>query len=274
MTDAVSCPACKVDLPQGSRFCPQCGVAVAESGTAEMFTRRPSSDTRELLESELAQPRRSIHEAYRRPLGAQPPAFLGALSVVALILGVILLITGPWISAVIALVVFVGLITVFTAAVRHDPHSQAAQMARRSVNNLRSMARFGAVAVRTWARAAVSLLHIKQRRLRIKRELHSQLTPLGEAVHRGDQERAQQLKAQAERLERQLNEIDSKASAILEDARETVEREKSGSQSTQALPVIRTETDIGEGEHQPPARSEDRPARRRRRPGARSAAGS
>ncbi|MGH2883665.1 MAG: hypothetical protein ACRDPA_13370, partial [Solirubrobacteraceae bacterium] len=82
MAEVVTCPACKVDSPHGSRFCPHCGVALAQSGTAEMFTRRPSSETRELLESELA-PRRTIHEAHRRPLGAQPPAFLGVLGLLA-----------------------------------------------------------------------------------------------------------------------------------------------------------------------------------------------
>ena len=80
---------------------------------------------RELLESELAPPRR-IHEAHRRPLGAHPPAFLGALGLVALIIGLILLITGPWISAIIALAVFIGLIGLFIPAVRHEPHSQVA----------------------------------------------------------------------------------------------------------------------------------------------------
>jgi hypothetical protein len=235
-------------------------VALAESGTAEIFTRRPSSDTRELLESELA-PRRSIHEAYRRPLGTQPPAFLGALGLVALVLGLILLITGPWISAVLALGVFFALIGLFIPAVRHDPNSQVARTTRRSVNRVTSTTRFAVVAARTWAQAAVSLLRIKQRRLRVKRELHSQLTPLGKAVHREDQERVQQLKAVADRLEQQLEEIDSDASAIVEGARETVEREKASSQSTETLPATETEIDIGEGEPQRASGEQPVPAR-------------
>jgi hypothetical protein len=230
-----------------------------------MLTRRPSSDTRELLESELTQPRRSIHEAYRRPLGAQPPTFLGALSLVALILGLILLITGPLISAIIALGVFLGLITLFIPAARHDPHSPVARITRRSVNSVTRIARFAGVAARAWAQATVSLLRIKQRRLRIKRELHNQLTPLGDAVHRGDEARVQQLKAQADKLEQQLNEIDSSASAVVEGARRAVDREKASSQSTQALPAIEAETGIGKGEQQPaPKRSEYRRARRLR----------
>lgn len=215
-----------------------------------MFAHPPSQDARELLESEFRRPRRSVHEAYRRPLGAQPPLFLGALSVLALILGVILLITGPWISAVIALGVFIGLIALFIPAIRHDPHSQAARMARRSVNSTMSTARFVTVAAGAWAQAAVSLLHVKQRRLRIKHELRSRLSPLGEAVHRGDEGRVAQLKAQAEKLEAQLKEIDSSASAIVGGAREAVEREKASSQSTQALPVTQTETDVSAGERQ------------------------
>jgi hypothetical protein len=116
------------------------------------------------------------------------------------------------------------------------------------VNGFRSIARFVAVAARAWAVAAVALLGIKQQRLRVRRELHSQLTPLGEAVHRGDQARVEQLKTQAEQLEQQLTTIDRNGSTVVEHARETVEREKASSQATQALPSIKDERESG-GRH-------------------------
>jgi hypothetical protein len=251
MAETISCPTCRGDLPAGSRFCPQCGAPLGESGTAEtqpetvdMFIRRPSADTRELLASQDTRPRASIHESHRRPFGAPPPAFLGALSLAALLLVLILLLTGSWIGAVIALGAFIGLITLFIPAVRHHPDSQAARVTRRGVSNATNSARFAAVATRAWARAGISLLNIKQRRLRLKRELHSQLTPLGKAVHQGDRARAEDLKARADELEQQLQEIDANASAIVEGAREAVEREKATSQATQTLPATETEVDL------------------------------
>jgi hypothetical protein len=257
MVETISCPACQGDLPARSRFCPQCGVPLGQSETAETqpetldaFTHRPSADTREFLASQDSRPRASIHESHRRPLGAPPPAFLGALSLAALLLVLILLITGSWIGATIALGAFIGLITLFIPAVRHDPDSQAARLTRRSVSNATNSTRFAAVAARSWTQAGISLLKIKQRRLRLKRELRSQLTPLGEAVHHGDQARAEDLKARADELEKQLEMIDADASAIVEGAREAVEREKTTSQPTQTLPPTETEVElIHDGRH-------------------------
>ena len=228
----------------------QSATAQTQPETVDMFTRQPSAHTRELLASQNPRPRASIHESHRRPLGAPPPAFLGALSLAALLLVLILLITGSWIGAIIALGAFIGLITLFIPAVRHDPNSQAARVTRRSVSNATNSARFAAVAARAWTHAGISLLHVKQRRLRLKRELHSQLAPLGQAVHRGDQARAEDLKARADELEQQLQDIDGNALAIVEGAREVVEREKATSQPTQTLPARGTEVDlVHDGHH-------------------------
>lgn len=235
MGEVMKCPACAGDLPEGSRFCPGCGAALAEEGTVEMFTHRPSGDTRELLAEQSARPAMSVHEAHRRPLGAPPAALLGAITLGALLVAIILIATGAWIGAVIALGVFLGACTLFLSAIRHDPNSTAALLTRRSTARARTTARFVAVAARAWARAGMSLLHIMQQRVRLRHELRRQLSPLGAAVHEGDQTRAAEIKAHAEELERKLAESDRQASSAIEQAREIVEREKATAQPTQTL---------------------------------------
>jgi hypothetical protein len=203
-----------------------------------MFARRPSSETREaLLARQAAEPRTSVHEAHRQPLGLSPAAFLGTLSLATFLLVLVLLITGVWIGAIIALGILTALMSLLIPAVRHDPESRAARTARRGLIQTTGTARFAAVATRTWTDAGISLLHLKRERLHLRRQLDSRLAPLGEAVHRGDQARAQELNAQADRLEHELTEIDRLVAAIIDDARRTVEREKANAQLTEALPA-------------------------------------
>lgn len=224
-----------------------------------MFTHRPSEDTREWLAEERDRPAMSLHEAQRRPLGAPPAALLGAITIAALVAAILLAASGAWIGAVIALGVSLGACALLPSAIRHDPDSPGTHLARRSATRANSTARFVAVAARAWARAAVSLLRIKQQRIRVRHELRRQLAPLGEAVHQGDQSRADEIKAQAEVLERKLTESDGHASRAIEEAREIVERERATTQSTEAL--SRDEVDPSVAHETRPGTSPARPAR-------------
>lgn len=201
-----------------------------------MLTHRPSEDTLEHLAEEGARPAMSFHDAQRRPLGAPPAAVLGAITIAALVAAMLLAASGAWIGAVIALGVSLGACTLLPAAIRHDPDLPGTHVARRSATRAKSTAWFVAIAARAWTRAAVSLLHIKQRRVRVRRELRQQLAPLGDAVHQGDQARADEIKAHVEVLERKLAESEGHASSAIEQAREIVERERATTQPTRALP--------------------------------------
>jgi septal ring factor EnvC (AmiA/AmiB activator) len=61
------------------------------------------------------------------------------------------------------------------------------------------------------------------------------LAPLGEAVHRGDDQRAQSLKAEADRLEHAIEQTELEASAVRDALDQDVDRERAPIVPTQAL---------------------------------------
>jgi hypothetical protein len=237
MAEPLSCPVCDQDVIQTAKFCPRCGVALGPSGTAEMLTGRPSPETRELLAGLPDDPHTRIHEAQRRPFGAHPAPLLGGLALASLVIAIVLIAAGVWVVAVIALGLGLGAIALFIPAIRHDPTAPTARASRRAAAQATATAGLVAVTARTWARAAVSLLEIKRRRVRLRRRLHRQMGPLGEAVYRGEDERAEVLKASAARLEQELGDADRQASAVVSRARERTGREKATVQPTQELPA-------------------------------------
>ena len=245
MADTIRCSACDGKAPRGSRFCPHCGVSISNEGTVEMLSRRPSAAAVRPLRpaAQRRRPRINVDHADRQPLGAPPAGLLLALTAAALIAAGILIVAGAWIGVVISLGVFLAALSMLSSAIRQDPATPAARMRRRTATNTTGTARFAAVSARAWARAVASLVAIKQRRLRLRRELHRQLTPLGEADHQGDEERAEQLKAHAQELERELDESGRQAEAVISGAKAVVGREKSAVERTQAVSLTELDSD-------------------------------
>ena len=184
----------------------------------------------------------TIHRVYRRPLGAGlgPAPLLGALSALALLAGLVLLFTGSVIVGLIVLALTLALIALFRAATRSEPDSQAARLAGVAEDRARSGTRLAAATGRAWSRAAPEIVRIRMRQQRLHRELKAKLQPLGEAVHRGDQERVQELKAQTSELESAIRKADHEAALVRDELEHDVERERATSTRTEALPQLTT----------------------------------
>jgi hypothetical protein len=244
MIGMITCSACHSELPEGSRFCAQCGVPVGDEGTVEMLAATPSAATRRQLASEGARPSVSVHESHRHPLGTSPLAFLGVLAPTALIATVVLLILGAWVAALIAAAACLGSFAMLSSAVQHDPGSPVARVSRRSTTRTLSALHIAGVYTRAWSRAIASLAAINQRRLRLRRQLQRQFAPLGEAVLEGDQARAAELTRRAAELEQELAASERQAAAVSEQARSLIEREKVGTQATEAFSAEAVESAV------------------------------
>lgn len=200
-TPAPDCPACSRPAPDGSRFCPGCGTPLlaAADETLELPARR-----------RLRRPQGgpSLHRAQRRPLGLEPLALLAGFETAGLLATVILFAIGAWIGGAILLAVSLVVLSLCVTAAHREPEAPLSRVILRGVDRVRSATRVAVVTIGTWVRAIVRLARVKQRRQRLRHELHRQLRPLGEAVYRGDDQRARALKAQARRIEHALAETE------------------------------------------------------------------
>ena len=187
----------------------------------------------------------TIHRVYRRPLGAGPAPLLGGLSAIALLAGLVLLFTGSVIAGLIVLALTLALTAMFRAATRHEPDSQAARLTAVAEDRARSRTRLAAATGRAWSRAAPELVRIRMRQQRLHRDLEAKLQPLGEAVHRGDQGRVQELSAQATALENAIRKAEREALLVREELEHGVERERATSTPTEALPQLTTRSPDG-----------------------------
>jgi hypothetical protein len=188
----------------------------------------------------------TVHFSHRRPMGIHPVPLLGIGGSVALIVAIVLLAGGSVLGGLLVLVFAAASLALFAGGVRREPHAPAAEPTRRAAGRLRSLAGLATVTSREWAGASWQLLRIRRRQDALRGELNATLALLGEAVHHDDDERARELKQRAATLERQLNESERAASAVVATARRELKRERIGMGATEAFSALREDHSPGE----------------------------
>lgn len=220
---ALSCPSCGTEAPRDSRFCPRCGTNLVTGETLELSA-EPVVPDRGVSSSPAPQRApTAVHQSHRRPLGVHPVPLLGGLGSLALLAAIILLASASIVGGLVLLGLAAVFLTLFLTGARREPDAPAAQLTLRTIDRFGSLARCSAVATRAWARAGVDLARIRRRQRRLRGELKRRLGPLGEAVHRDDQRRAEELKRQTAALERELGESQREVSAVIASARHEID---------------------------------------------------
>lgn len=177
----------------------------------------------------------TIHRAHRRPLGLGPTSLLAALAVVAFVLAIVLFALGYWAAAIVCLALSAAEVGLLLVAIRHEPDASSARVAVSAAGRADGIARVAIVMVRAWSRAGAQLARLWHRRQRLRLQLRRRLAPLGEAVYRDEDTRAEQLKIEALQLDEALKRTDRQASEAIAAARREIDQERVPVQSTQRL---------------------------------------
>jgi hypothetical protein len=237
-----NCPRCSSTLPATAKFCPQCGNQVTADETVELLPdpalERVPTDARELPPPASARPAASVHRAERRPLGMAPLPFLAGLTLGALVLAAVLGATVGWIPGVGLLAVAGAMCGLLVAGMRRQPESPMTMLLAGLVVRLRDLSGFAVSCGRTWSRTLAQVLSLRWRRLRLERDLRHLMAPLGEAVHRGDAARVEELGQEAAALQRRLAELGSREAAVVSSAQSEMERDRVPVQSTEVFAPV------------------------------------
>lgn len=208
-------------------------------------------DTQHMLpESEVRFPT-TVHWAHRRPLGLGPATLLAGLAGITFVCAIVMLIAGSWAAGIVLLATSVTEVGLFRVAAAREPDSGGARVARGAARRTDGMVRLSSVMVRASTHTGVELARLWHRRQLRRLQLRRRLTPLGEAVYRDDQGRADQLKAQAHELERELEEADQRAAAAKAALRAKIRRERVPVHGTQRLAVAERDISRSNGAQQP-----------------------
>ena len=180
----------------------------------------------------------TVHHVHRRPFGLSPAPLLAGLAAGLIVIALLLIVLGSWVAGIVFLAMAGVAVSFLAIAARREPDEHASRLAIIAAGRADGWARLTAVAVRASARAGLELARLWLRRRRLRFELRRQLAPLGDAVHRGDQGRVEQLKARADELSQAIQETDRRSSEAITALRNQLGRAHAVSHSTERLPVV------------------------------------
>lgn len=224
----VKCATCGAKLPAKSKFCPECGTAVA-SGDTVVHEVPPSEGGPAPVEQHVSQ---------RQLFGVPPSSVLLALGVLGLIAAIVLLATGNWPWALIALGVALFLFTGFLNQSRRLPDDSGTP-GRVSVNALSSVRSRAGAAKETIAAHGSARLEL----VRLRREIGAlvgergeRARELGEAVYAENDGAADDSKRRMKEIDDEIASKEGQMTQVTMDATNRIERAKMQVQPTEILP--------------------------------------
>jgi len=236
-----SCAHCGADLPDESRYCPQCGRRsdAGETKVAEL----PPVETGHV----------PVH--YRRTeahyYGVAPSTLMLVLAGVALTLGVVLVVTGRWPIGLILLGFSVLLVLLFLEGARRKPDGRLARSTAEALDAFRARAAVAAGSLATRGRAARRLVTLR-RELKRMAALRSQLLfELGDAVYRGDEQGTKTARKQLKELDELAAQREAQVQAVVAQTHDRLEQRRLEVQPTEMV-ELPEEPSAPPGEIQPP----------------------
>ena len=223
------CATCGAKLPRNSKFCPECGVAVARGDTvvqeAPPWEAGPTP-----VEPHVSQP---------HLFGVAPSSvLLLALAVVGVILAIVLLATGSWPWALIALGIGLFLFTGYRAQTRRLP-DDAAPPGRTSPGALTSVrTRAGAAreTIVAHGSARIELARLRREVSALAKERGERVRTLGEAVYSENDGAAKDSKARIKEIDDEIASKEGQMAQVTMDAMDRIGRAKMEVQPTRVLP--------------------------------------
>lgn len=224
-----NCGYCGAQLPDESRYCPQCG--------------RPSTDgTTEVLDLPTAETG-SVPVNYARVepryYGVTPATLVLVLAGAALAVALYLLVTGSWPVGLILLGVGLLLLVIFLEAARRSSGSRAtvARSTGEALGGVRARAGVAASSVATRGQATGRVIVLRREVQRLGVARRRLLLEFGEAVYRGDDRAAENAREQVKELDELATQREEEMRAVVADAQERIQQRRLEMRPTEMVEV-------------------------------------
>jgi hypothetical protein len=172
-------------MPTDATFCPSCGRR----------TDAPPVTPREVPVD--------VQHAEPRYFGLGTPVFILGAAGVLLVLGIVLIVTGPLLAGLVALAVAVCLLPAFLAGARRWPETRVAQLGVSTADRVRDEAGVAGESISAWSRAGRDVMRLRREQFRLRRERDAKVRQLGPSFY-SDDGRADELKAAAKALDERM----------------------------------------------------------------------
>jgi zinc-ribbon domain len=237
---AAECGNCGAELPEGSRFCPECGLRVADPSGQTAIDEEPVHEERPAP--------MDVMWSERRFFGVAPATALFGIGIGALVLGVVLVVSGNLVWALFTFAAALLSLAGFVSQTRRLP-DQASGVARASLHALETAkARAGATidTVAAHGNARIELMRLRREVGRIEDEREQKLRDLGAAAYENDEKATSELREEIGALDGQLEAKKLEMEHISERAEERIQDAQLSVQSTRIV-----EPDNGDGDRRP-----------------------
>jgi hypothetical protein len=218
-----SCRACGAKLPAKSKFCPECGTAVA-SGDTVVQEVPPAEESPTPVES---------HVSERRYFGVPPAALLLVLAVAGMIGAIALFATGQWPWGLIVLGLSLFLVTGFFSAQRPSPGDDGP--ASRAFASVRSRAEVAKETVAAHGGARIELARLRHDASGLAKQRSVRARELGEAVYAKNTTATKELKERMKEIDDELAAKEAQMAKVTIDAQERIGKAKLQVQPTQVV---------------------------------------
>ena len=208
------CSACGAPSAWDARFCQQCG--------------RPLRDD----------------EPTPRYYGVLSPGPAFALGAALLAAGLVALIAGSLVGALLFIAVAVAAFLFFYGAARRNPGDPVASRVFASAHHLLGWVAFARASTAAWMRALRDLVRLRGESRSLRREREPALRSLGDAAYREDEPLVEELRDRIREIDDELAKREEARTEALAAARRHVDEERGAARATQRFSVA----DIESGE--------------------------
>jgi hypothetical protein len=209
---ARACPACGLLVSPEARFCSQCGLELVGGGA------RP-------------------HAFPIRRFGVLAAGPILVLACVLLVLGIVLLIAGSPVVAIILLALSVAAFVLFYGTIERNPADPVAHRTLTSGRRVRGWSAFAWRSLRAWLRATREITRATTESRSLRRERTRLLSALGDAAYREDARDMETLRIRLHEIDDSLLAKQRARVASLARARRHVHDERVAVQPTQRFQV-------------------------------------
>jgi zinc ribbon protein len=218
-----NCPTCDAPVPKGAAFCPACGTRIDAGETARA----------EVPLHETGPVPVTMQRVSPRWFGVTPPTLLFGVVCAVLVLAVVLLAGGHWISGLLVLGLALLLAAAFLEVGRRKPDAAVVKASVDAVDSLRARAGFAAHAMLTTSAARKEIGRRRAELARLHSEREALFRGLGEAVYAGEDGAEQ--RARIAELDERGATLEAEAAEIAQQARAKVEKAQLEVQSTEVV---------------------------------------
>jgi hypothetical protein len=218
------CQNCRAELPENSKFCPQCGTAVAAGDTVVAEVPAPEPDPTPV----------KPQVAERRLFGVPPTSILLLLTALGVLVAIALLVLGEWPWALIVLG-FTGFVAtgLFAQARRLPDETGAATKASlRGLDSVRARSRALVETVAAHGNARLELSRLRREVSALAADRRERVRELGEAAYGNDRAAVKALKERIKEIDSEVQAKEAQMARVTIDAQERIGRVKLETQPT------------------------------------------